>query len=125
MFGQGTVLALILLLSAGAVCLVIAATAGEPKIPPPGAFPPPSDRTPRYNGGVPSESLSLTGRLAYVSGVYKLEVSALPGYVVPLSFVTPDLQSWAASHLGQDVTVWGHWDKNAPTLFLVQSTNPS
>jgi hypothetical protein len=69
--------------------------------------------------------LFLKGKLSLDGGVYKIVVDALPGYVVPLSFPTSDLQSWAASHVGQDITVWGNWDKSDPTVFVVQSANPS
>jgi hypothetical protein len=100
---------------------VIAASAIQDKTPgsgtPSGSLPP--------GGGTPAPLLFLTGTLSFDGGLYKIAVDALPGYVVPLSLPTPNLQSWAASHLGQDVTVWGHWDKNDLTVFVVQSTNPS
>jgi hypothetical protein len=75
-------------------------------------------------GGMAAPLLFLKGTLSFDGEVYKISVDALPGYVVPLTLST-DLQSWAASHVGQDITVWGHWDKSDPTVFVVQSTNPS
>ena len=71
-------------------------------------------------GGLPSQSLFLRGKLGYANGSYTIAVDALPGYVVPLSFITPDLQSWAAAHLGQEVVVVGNWDRNNPKVFVVQ-----
>jgi hypothetical protein len=91
----------------------------------PGIATAPHGSSPPPGGGAPAEELFLKGTLSYDGGAYKIAVEALPGYVVPLVFVTPDLQSWAASHLGQDITVWGHWDKNDLMVFVVQSTNPS
>jgi hypothetical protein len=72
-------------------------------------------------GGWPEESLALKGRLRYDDKFYKLEVEALPGYVVTLRFATSDLETWAAAHLGQRVTLSGHWDRTDPTVFVVES----
>lgn len=84
-------------------------------VPPPqsGALPP--------TGGLPEKSLTLKGRLVQDSGLYKLGVNALPGYVVTLRFASSELEAWAAGHLGQDVTVLGYWDKTQPSIFLVES----
>jgi hypothetical protein len=95
-----------------AASAILGKTPGVP-VPPYGPLPP--------TGGLPAESLSLRGKLAHDNGVYTIEVDALPGYVVPLSLSTSDLETWAAANLGQDVTVSGHWDKANPTVFVVQS----
>ena len=105
------------------VTAIVAASAIQDKTPgavtPSGSVPPGG-----AGGGAAAPVLILKGTLSLDGEVYKIAVEALPGYVVPLSLSTPDLQSWAASHLGQDVTVWGHWDKVDPTVFVVQSANP-
>ena len=76
-------------------------------------------------GGLPEKSLTLKGRLVRDGGLYKLDVNALPGYVVTLRFASSELEAWAAAHVGQDVTVLGYWDKTEPSIFLVQSTTLS
>jgi hypothetical protein len=85
---------------------------------PPGPPYPPLPPT----GGLPEKILTLKGRLVYDNGTYKLQVSALPGYTVPLRFATADVQASAAAQVGQEITVSGQWDKSNPTVFVVQST---
>lgn len=103
---------------------VIAVSAVQDKTPgagtPSGSVPPGG-----AGGGMAAPVLFLKGTLSSDGGAYRIAVDALPGYVVTLSLSTPDLEGWAASHIGQDVTVWGHWDKSDPTIFVVESTNPS
>jgi len=70
-------------------------------------------------GGWPEVTFTLTGDLVYDNGVYKLQVDAYPGYVVTLRFTTFDLEMWAAAHLGEHVTVSGHWDDTQASVFVV------
>jgi hypothetical protein len=72
-------------------------------------------------GGLPEKSLTLEGRLVHDGGLYKLDVKALPGYVVALRFASSELETWAATHVGQLVTISGYWDKAQPSIFLVES----
>ena len=107
------------LLSAALIGLVFVSAAGMSKSP--GIPPPPPYRSLLPTGGLPEESLRLTGKVSYDGGLYKLEVSALRGYVVPLRFATSDLEASAAAELGRRVTVSGQWDTADPTVFVVQS----
>lgn len=72
-------------------------------------------------GGWPESTLRLEGVLTCDNGIYRLEVSALPGYVVPLRFIAPDLEREAQSHLREHIIVTGYWDKTEPSIFLVES----
>jgi len=108
------------LLTAVLICAVVAsgtlmAMTKTLGVPPPqsGVLPP--------TGGLPEKSLALKGKLAFDSDLYKLDVDALPGYVVTLRFASSELEAWAAAHVGQDVTVLGYWDKTRPSIFLVES----
>jgi hypothetical protein len=87
--------------------------------------PPPQSGVLPPTGGLPEKSLALKGKLAYDGGLYKLDVNALPGYVVTLRFASSELETWAAAHLEQDVTVLGYWDKTQPSIFLVESATVS
>jgi len=95
------------------LAITIDKTPGHPPGPPYLPLPP--------TGGWPESTLRLEGILTYDNGIYKLEVSALPGYVVPLYFITPDLERKAQAHLRELVTVTGYWDKTQPSVFLVES----
>jgi hypothetical protein len=90
-----------------------------PGVPPPqsGALPP--------TGGLPERSLTLKGKLVHEDSVYRLKVTASPGYVVTLRFATQELEAWAAAHAGQNVVVSGYWDKAQPSVFLVDSATLS
>ena len=83
--------------------------------------PPPQSGVLPPTGGLPEESLALRGKLGYDAGLYELDVDALQGYVVTLRFASSELETWAAAHVGQDVTVLGYWDKTEPSIFLVES----
>jgi hypothetical protein len=109
------------LVSAALIGLVFVSAAGKT----PGISPPPPYRSLPPTGGLPEESLTLTGKLVYDNGLYKLEVTALPGYVVTLRFATSDLGTSAAAELGRQVTVSGQWDTVDPTVFVVQSISTS
>jgi hypothetical protein len=76
-------------------------------------------------GGLPEESLTLKGKLVHEDSVYRLRVTALPGYVVTLRFATQELEAWAGAHVGQNVAVSGYWDKTEPSIFLVDSATLS
>jgi len=88
-------------------------TPGHPPGPPYLPLPP--------TGGWPESTLRLEGILTYDNRIYRLEVSALPGYVVPLRFIVPDLEKEAHVHLRQHIIVTGYWDKTEPSIFLVES----
>jgi hypothetical protein len=96
-----------------ASAITMSKTLGVPPPPPYKPLPP--------TGGFPTESLALTGKLAHDNGVYKLQIDALPGYVVTLRFATSDLKTSASTLVGQQVTVTGHWDSANPTVFVVES----
>jgi hypothetical protein len=87
-------------------------TLGVP-LPQSGALPP--------TGGLPEKSLTLKGKLVHEGGPYKLDVNALPGYVVTLRFTSSELETWAAAHVGGYVAVSGYWDEAQPSIFLVES----
>lgn len=101
----------------GLVVVSAATLSKTPGIP----HPPPTYRSLPPTGGLPEESLRLSGKLVCEDGVYKLEVTALPGYVVNLRFGTSDVEIMAAAQLGQQVTVSGQWDSDDPTVFVVES----
>ena len=114
----------LLLLTAVLICVAVSsgtllALTRTLGIPPPQSGPLPP------TGGLPSKSLSLKGRLAYDGGVYKLDIDAFPGYVVTLRFASSELETWAATHMGQHVAVSGYWDKAQPSIFLVESATLS
>lgn len=111
-------LLLALLVASVALGVAIASTklgrtpGGGPSSPPYGPLPP--------GGGWTLTSLTLTGKLTQNGGVCWLQTD-VPGNVVALRFQNTELESWAASHLGQSVTVSGHWDTNDSSTFVVES----
>jgi hypothetical protein len=116
--GSISLLVLVVLFVAVAGVLVGSAVnkSKTPGVPPP---PPYSPLPPA--GGWPEASLRLEGTLTYDTGTYKLEVSAVPGYVVPLRFAASGLEAWAAAHIGERVSVSGYWDNTEPSIFVVES----
>jgi len=110
----------LLLVTIALICVVVSSgtlmamtkTLGVPR-PQSGVLPP--------TGGFPEKSLTLEGRLVHDGGLYRLDVKALPGYVVTLRFASSELETWAAAHVGRYVAVSGYWDKAQPSIFLVES----
>ncbi len=73
------------------------------------------------SGGRPEETLRLEGKTIFDEGIYKLEVTALPGYVVPLRFTSSDLKVGTEAKLGERIIVLGHWDNTQTSIFIVES----
>jgi len=107
----------LLLFSAAVTVVLVASVATTNKTP--GSPPPPPYPHLPSTGGWPEETLTLIGKLVYEDGSYELEVNS--GHAVALHFATSYLETDAAAHLGQRVTVWGHWDSAQPSIFVVES----
>jgi len=114
----------LLLLAAVLICVVVSSGTLVAMTRTLGISPPQSGVLPP-TGGLPEKSLALRGKLGYDAGLYKLDVDALPGYVVTLRFASSELETWAAAHVGQNVTVVGYWDKTEPSIFLVETATLS